>query len=191
LSVASKIRTIVMKKFLAAFLMAVASTAVSANAQCSSWANTMSIADTIGDSTYMIDVSLANDTEFIFWASASGEVVSYFVDFQGIQDVYGWDEDEKGTGVVSDEFGHFCTISCDGSDGISVTVEAADLPAQAFSVSSTGAVTEVSVGADACTCDGASGTVSRPICTQTACDHHWDCKKNQGEESAWCGGAAQ
>lgn len=159
-------------------LLMISALASTATAQCSSWNNVQGIAGVVGDDAWIIARPLSNNAVFLFSASIADEDSVFLVDDEGLKSFRGdWIENNEGTAVLTDDFGHICTITCDGNGGIVVLIEEVDqstfTPA-AFAVTAEGGVTEVNPPVD-CQCIG-SGTRNNVICTPGACTNEVGCK---------------
>ncbi len=116
----------------------------SAHAQCSAYTSTMAIAEAVGENSLIIEYTLDNNADFIFYAVPGDAFGAWYVGESGAKELKDWDEDENGTVVFTDDDGDICTIGCDGDGGITVLIEdeyqAKFTPAY-FAVDASGSVT--------------------------------------------------
>ncbi len=111
-----------------------------ARAQCSSWVNTFSIASYLGGEAVLINAELSDGSAFIFWVSTVDEFVAFTVDLDGVKELKNWEEDEYGTGKLSDNTGQTCWIGCNEQSGVYVTITGDDFITETFEVTATGDV---------------------------------------------------
>ena len=152
---------------------AVACTGV-AQAQCSSWANTLGIAAYLGGEAVLINTTLSNDSAFVFWASSIDEFVAFTVDYDGVKELKNWAEDAYGTGVLADNTGQVCTIECDTEGGIILSIEGNDFDTLSWHIKADGGT---SMPGDVCGCSGsASAPAQTVVCNLANCNAYAACR---------------
>lgn len=172
-----------MNAMIAAMIMGICIAATPAWAQCSSWGNATNIVQVVGNDVPIIDAPLSNNAEFVFLGDAASGLLAFTIDNDGVKEFKsGWVEDENGTAVLTDDFGHICTITCDAAGGIGVLIEevnqATFTPAQ-FEVTSEGFVS-TNPAPIACPCSVFSsatpGVRNQVVCTPSACKNRIFCR---------------
>jgi len=156
--------------------------ASAAQAQCSSWDNTMSIAATLGDPNNIIETFLSNDALFVYTANSTDGVLGFTVDGAGIKWLEFWDEDENGTAYLFDGDGNMCTVACTGTGGILVTIAGLGFDALTWDVKSDG---HVSMPGDVCGCSGGANSADQTVkCTTANCNINARCRP--GSPGGYC-----
>lgn len=158
--------------------------ASAAQAQCSSWDNTMSIAATLGDPNNIIETFLSNDALFVYTANSTDGVLGFTVDGAGIKWLEFWDEDENGTAYLFDGDGNLCTVACTGTGGILVTIAGLGFDALTWDVKSDG---HVSMWGDTCGCSGNTGVSQNKPCKAINCVNYHVCRTSStGATLGYC-----
>lgn len=146
----------------------------SASAQCSSWTNTMAIG---AKTATIITTELSNGAAFIFWVSPGDDLIAFTVDGDGLKELKDWDEDANGTATLRDDFGRSCTIECDGSGGIKITLSGSGFTTLTWNVDSNGVE---KLAGNVCGCSRSSGFYpsQNVVCDATACANTTACRPN-------------
>ncbi|NUQ68999.1 MAG: hypothetical protein HUU18_12080 [Phycisphaerales bacterium] len=171
-----------MKKLIVGALTGMMACVSAAQAQCSSWDNTMSIASVLGDPNNIIETFLSNNAIFVYSANSTDGVLGFTADGNGIKWLEFWDEDEDGTAYLFDSDGNMCTVACTGNGGILVTIVGLGFDSLTWDVK---ADATISMPGDVCGCSYGAGSASQNVkCTTANCSAYVRCRP--GTPGGYC-----